>query len=63
MKSNLVYGDIIYDRALNYSFPKKESILYKTGVESHLRKVQGETYQELGSEFLQKRRWCRKMFQ
>lgn len=37
-------------------------MLYKTGVESHLRKVQGKTYQELGLEFLQKRRWCRKMF-
>ena len=40
----------------------KKNMLYKTGVESHLRKVQGKTYQELGLEFLQKRRWCRKMF-
>ena len=65
IKTHLVYGDIIYDKAYYTSFHQNvEKIQYDstfalTGVIRGTSK--GELYQELGLESLEKRRWYRKL--
>ena len=65
IKTHLVYGDIIYDKAYYTSFHQNvekiqyDSRLALTGVIGGTSK--GELYQELGLESLEKRRWYRKL--
>ena len=59
------YGDIIYDQAYNVSFHQKlESIQYNA-VLAITRTIRGTSreklYHELGFEFLESRRWYRKL--
>ena len=65
IRSHFDYQDIIYDQAYNTSFHQNiESIQYNAAlaITGPARGTSRETlYQELGFEFLQKRRWYRKI--
>ena len=65
LRPHLDYGDVIYDRAFNGSFPNKiESVEYDAGL-AITGAVRGSSreklYQELGLELLKARRWYRKL--
>ena len=66
VRPHLDYGDIIYDQAHNASFHQKlESLQYNAclAITGAIRGSSREKiYQELGFEFLQQRRWYRKLF-
>ena len=65
MKDHIDYGDEIYDEAYNKTFHQKlESFQYNVclalsgAINGSSR---GKLYQELGLEFLQRRRWYRRL--
>ena len=65
IRRHLDYGDIIYDQAYNASFRQKlELLLYNAclAITGAIRGIAREKlYEELGLEFLQLRRWFRKL--
>ena len=65
IRPHLDYGDILYDQAYNMSFHQKlESIQYNAclAITGAIRGTSKEKlYQEIGLEFLQLRRWYRKV--
>ena len=65
IRPHLDYGDVLYDQAFNKSFhAKNESIQYNAclAITGAIRGTSREnTYQELGLESLQLRRWYRKL--
>ena len=65
IRSHLDYGDIVFDQAFNKSFHDNlESIQYNASlaITGAIRGTSKEKlYQKLGFEFLQQRRWFRKL--
>ena len=58
---HLDYGDVLYDQAFNKSFKEKlESIQYNACL-ALTGAIRGTSKKHLGLEFLQDRRWCRKL--
>ena len=65
MRPHLVYGDLIFDKAYNNFFQQRlESLQHKASL-AITGAIKGSStdklYQELGLEFLQNRRWFRKL--
>ena len=65
IRPHLDYGDIIYDQAYNASFHQKLELLQYNACLAITGAIRGTSreklYEELGLEFLQLRRWFRKL--
>ena len=64
VRPHLDYGDIIYDKPVDNFINKLESVQYNAGlaITGGIRGTSKERlYQELGFEYLEKRRWFRRM--